>query len=194
GGTLASVADLVESNFLAEHADYLSSRTSGMWIGLYRNINGKLLWQDNTVLDFVNWAEGQPSGDRLDYCVELSTSSGFWSVISCASQRGFICKRPKSKWLSSYFFCGPNSNCLCVFFTDAEKDKPHGHNAIWMLLTLVLLILVGMTFMVYFLFKIKNQDRCFLQHRTLDYTSPLTGTGDETDFLTDKERNEHSIV
>ncbi|NXD11887.1 MRC1 protein, partial [Nothocercus nigrocapillus] len=177
GGTLASVGDLAESNFLAEHADYLSSRTSGIWIGLYRNINGKLLWQDNTALDFVNWAEGQPSGDQLDYCVEMSTSSGYWSIISCSSRRGFICKRPKSN--------GSNSNCFVFFFfTDAEKDKSHGHTTIWILLTLVLIIVVGMAFMVYFLFK----------SNTLDYNNALTGTGEESDFLTDKERNEHSIV
>ncbi|NWI99086.1 MRC1 protein, partial [Crypturellus undulatus] len=185
GGTLASVGDLVESNFLAEHADYLSSRTSGIWIGLYRNINGKLLWQDNTALDFVNWAEGQPSGDQLDYCVEMSTSSGYWSIISCSSQRGYICKRPKSN--------GSNSNCF-AFFTDAEKDKPHGHTTIWILLSLVLLILVGMAFMVYFLFKIKTQHNCFLQCSKLDYSNALTETGDENDFLTDKEKIEHSVV
>ncbi|NWX85509.1 MRC1 protein, partial [Nothoprocta pentlandii] len=185
GGTLASVGDLVESNFLAEHADYLSSRTSGIWIGLYRNINGKLLWQDNTALDFVNWAEGQPSGDQLDYCVQMSTSSGCWSIISCSSQRGFICKRPKMDSILT---------ALYFFFTDVEKDKPHGHTTIWILLTLVLLILVGMAFMVYFLFKMKSQDDCFLQCRTLDYNNPVAGMGDESDFLTDKERNEHSVV
>ncbi|NWI10073.1 MRC1 protein, partial [Crypturellus soui] len=184
GGTLASVGDLVESNFLAEHADYLSSRTSGIWIGLYRNINGKLLWQDNTALDFVNWAEGQPSGDQLDYCVEMSTSSGYWSIISCSSQRGYICKRPKMDRILT----------VLHFFADAEKDKPHGHTTIWMLLSLVLFILVGMAFMVYFLFKIKIQDNCFLQCNKLDYSNALTETGDENDFLSDKERNEHSVV
>jgi len=40
GGMLTSVVDLAESNFLEEHADLYTSKTSGFWIGLYRNING----------------------------------------------------------------------------------------------------------------------------------------------------------
>ncbi|NXT06331.1 MRC1 protein, partial [Prunella fulvescens] len=96
GGMLTSVEDVYESNFLTEHADLYSSKTSGFWIGIYRNVNGQLLWQDNSALDFVNWAEGQPSGDELAFCVELSAVTGYWSVLPCSSQKGFICKKPKS--------------------------------------------------------------------------------------------------
>lgn len=59
--------------------------------------SGQLLWQDNNALEFVNWAEGQPLGDELDFCVELSAATGYWSVLPCSSQKGFICKKPKSK-------------------------------------------------------------------------------------------------
>ncbi|KFV50551.1 Macrophage mannose receptor 1, partial [Gavia stellata] len=96
GGMLTSVEDLAESNFLVEHADLYTSKTSGFWVGIYRNVNGQLLWQDNSALHFVNWAEGQPSEDQSDYCVELSAFSGYWSVLPCSSQKGFICKKPKS--------------------------------------------------------------------------------------------------
>uniref|UniRef100_A0A8C5T8B6 C-type lectin domain-containing protein n=1 Tax=Malurus cyaneus samueli TaxID=2593467 RepID=A0A8C5T8B6_9PASS len=95
GGMLTSVEDENESNFLTEHADLYTSKTSGFWIGIYRNVNGQLLWQDNSALDFVNWGEGQPSGVELDFCVELSASTGFWSFLPCSSQKGFICKKPK---------------------------------------------------------------------------------------------------
>lgn len=37
---LASVEDLYESNFLIEHADLYASKTSGFWIGMYRNVYG----------------------------------------------------------------------------------------------------------------------------------------------------------
>ncbi|NXU65752.1 MRC1 protein, partial [Horornis vulcanius] len=98
GGMLTSVEDLDESNFLIEHADLYSSKTSGFWIGIYRNVNGQLLWQDDSALGFVNWGDGQPSGDELAFCVELSAATGNWSVLPCSSQKGFICKKPKSKW------------------------------------------------------------------------------------------------
>lgn len=60
---------------------------------------GQLLWQDNSALDFVNWDDGEPSGDELAFCGELSAATGNWSILPCSSQKGFICKKPKSKWL-----------------------------------------------------------------------------------------------
>ncbi|KFQ73544.1 Macrophage mannose receptor 1, partial [Phoenicopterus ruber ruber] len=184
GGTLASVEDLAESNFLVEHADLYTSKTSGFWIGIYRNVNGQLLWQDNSALDFVNWGEGQPSGDQLDYCGELSALSGHWRILPCSSQKGFICKKPKSS--------------LFVGFDYAKKNKAYGRMNMWILLTLVLIILLGMGFMIYFLFKIKTQSETEREGRwrsTLpEYSCVLTGTDDENDPTNDKEKNEHSVV
>ncbi|NXN73667.1 MRC1 protein, partial [Himantopus himantopus] len=201
GGTLASVEDLAESNFLVEHADLYTSKTSGFWIGIYRNVNGQLLWQDNSALDFVNWGEGQPSGDQLDYCVELSAFSGYWSILPCSSQKGFVCKKPKSNCqYSSYLLMAtvhPLLFALCLF-TDAKKDKTHGHMNMWILLSLVLIILLGMGFMIYFVFKIKTQsetEREVRQHSTvLEYSHVLIGKDDENDSTNNKEKNEHSIV
>uniref|UniRef100_A0A8C8BII7 MRC1 protein n=1 Tax=Otus sunia TaxID=257818 RepID=A0A8C8BII7_9STRI len=123
-GTLASVEDLAESHFLVEHAYLHTSKTSGFWIGIYRNANGQLLWQDNSTLDFVNWAEGQPSEEQLDHCVELSAFSGYWSILPCSSQKGFICKKPKSKsWppraMPKYreYSLAPGSPAGCGFST-----------------------------------------------------------------------------
>ncbi|NWS70862.1 MRC1 protein, partial [Crotophaga sulcirostris] len=201
GGTLASVEDLAESDFLAEHADLYTSMTSGFWIGIYRNVNGQLLWQDNSALDFVNWGEGQPSDSQLDYCVELSAFSGYWSILPCSSQKGFICKKPKSNFqYSSYLFMATLYPLLFALylFTDAKKDKAHGHMNMWILLTLVLIILLGMGVMIYFLFKIKSQsdtEREVRQSRTLvEYSRVLTGRDDENDSTNNKEKHEHSIV
>ncbi|NXY81979.1 MRC1 protein, partial [Alcedo cyanopectus] len=179
GGMLTSVEDMAESNFLVEYADLHTSKTSGFWIGIYRNVNGKylrqFLWQDNSTLDFVNWAEGQPSEDQLDHCVELSAFSGYWSVLPCSSRKGFICKKPKS----------------------AKAIKAHGHMNMWILLTLILIILLGIGFMIYFLFKIKTQSGTeseSRQHSTLiEYSHVLTERGDENS-ANDKEKNEHSVV
>ncbi|KFZ52043.1 Macrophage mannose receptor 1 [Antrostomus carolinensis] len=188
GGMLTSVEDLAESNFLVEHADLYTSKTSAFWIGIYRNVNGQLLWQDNSPLDFVNWGEGQPSEDQLDYCVELSAFTGYWSILPCSSQKGFICKKPKTR---SHLFA-------LYFFTDAKKDKVHGHMNMWILITLVLIILLGVGFMIYFLFKIKTQ--CETERETrrrntlLQYSRVLTGKDDENASTRDKEKTEHSIV
>ncbi|KFO13275.1 Macrophage mannose receptor 1 [Balearica regulorum gibbericeps] len=192
GGMLTSVDDLVESNFLVEHADLYTSKTSGFWIGIYRNVNGQLLWQDNSALDFVNWGEGQPSEDQLDYCVELSAFSGYWSILPCSSQKGFICKKPKMMATIH-----PLLFALYVF-TDPKKNKAHGHMNMWMLPTLVLIILLGMGFIIYFLFKIKTQRETEREVRRcstlLEYSCVLTGKEDENDSTTDKEKNQHSVV
>ncbi|NWR15197.1 MRC1 protein, partial [Emberiza fucata] len=188
GGMLASVDDLYESNFLIEHADLYASKTSGFWIGIYRNVNGQLLWQDNSALDFVNWAEGQPSGDELAFCVELSAATGYWSVLPCSSQKGFICKKPKTHSFLFTFY----------LFTDAKKDKASGHLNMWILLTLVLIILLGVGFMIYFLFKIKTGSGTGREvrqsSRQLEYTHAPSAEDNGNDATSNKEKNEHSVV
>ncbi|NWY42013.1 MRC1 protein, partial [Sylvia atricapilla] len=176
GGVLTSVEDVDESNFLIEHADLYASKTSGFWIGIYRNVDGQLLWQDNSALDFVNWGEGQPSGNELDFCVELSAATGLWSVLPCSSQKGLICKKPKN----------------------AKKDKASGHLNMWIVLPLVLIILLGVGFMIYFLFKIQTGNGTGREmrwgSRQLQYSPPITAGDNGSDATNDKEKNEHSVV
>ncbi|XP_018764911.2 macrophage mannose receptor 1-like [Serinus canaria] len=183
GGMLASVEDLYESNFLIEHADLYASKTSGFWIGIYRNVNGQLLWQDNSALDFVNWAEGQPLGDELDFCVELSAATGYWSVLPCSSQKGFICKKPKT---------------ILKAAGNVEDAKASGHLNIWILLTLVLIILLGVGFMIYFCFKIKpgsgTGGEVRRSSRQLE-SSHAPSAGDKgSDATSNEEKKEHSVV
>ncbi|XP_072781570.1 macrophage mannose receptor 1 isoform X2 [Taeniopygia guttata] len=186
GGMLTSVEDLYESNFLIEHADLYASKTSGFWIGIYRNVNGQLLWQDNSALDFVNWAEGQPSGDELSFCVELSAATGFWSVLPCSSQKGFICKKPKTILKAA-------GNV-----EDAKKDKVSGHLNMWILPTLILIILLGVGFMIYFLFKIKTGSGTGREVRRsssqLEYSRALTAGDNGSGATNNKEKNEQSVV
>ncbi|NXO00790.1 MRC1 protein, partial [Rhinopomastus cyanomelas] len=183
GGTLTSVEDPAESKFLVEHADLYASRTTGFWIGIYRNVNGQLLWQDNSALEFVNWGEGQSLEDKLEHCAELSAFSGYWSTLPCSSRKGFICKKPKI--------------VLCLF-TDAKRDKAHGPVNTWIIITLVLLILLGMGFMIYFLFKVKSQSETErdmrLQNTLVEYSHVLTERDDGNDSTNNKEKSEHSVV
>ncbi|NWI90585.1 MRC1 protein, partial [Pitta sordida] len=188
GGMLTSVEDLAESNFLVEHADLYTSKTSGFWIGLYRNVNGQLFWQDNSALDFVNWDEGQPLEDKLAYCVEMSASTGYWSILPCSLQKGFVCKKPK---INPFLF-------VLYLFTDAKKDKDNGHMNMWILLTLVLIILLGLAFMIYFVFKMKTRSETGREEkwrsRHLEYSHSQTTMVDGNDSTNDKEKNEHSVV
>ncbi|XP_071591214.1 macrophage mannose receptor 1-like isoform X2 [Heliangelus exortis] len=186
GGVLTSVEDLAESNFLIDHANSYTSKTSGFWIGMYRNVKGQLLWQDNSPLDFVNWDEGQPSEEQLDYCVELSASTGSWSILPCSSQKGFICKKTKTI---------PKA---AENMKDSKKDKGHGHMNMWILLTLVLIILSGMGFMIYFLFKIKTQRQTERevkwQSTVVEYSHVLIGKDDEIDSINNKGENKQNVV
>lgn len=186
GGMLTSVVDLAESNFLEEHADLYTSKTSGFWIGLYRNINGQLLWQDNSVLDFVNWGEAEPLEEQHEneYCVQLSASSGSWNSIPCSSRKGFICKTPKTI---------PEA---VANVKGGRKDNDQ--STVWILLILVLVILVGMGFMVYFFFKIKIQSEAERavgqQSMLLEYSSALDRENDENDPASSKGGSERSDV
>ncbi|XP_068002470.1 macrophage mannose receptor 1-like [Melanerpes formicivorus] len=176
GGTLTSVEDVAESDFLAEHADLYRSETSGFWIGIYRNMDGQLLWQDNSALEFANWGEGQPVGDLLEHCVELSAASGYWSTLPCPSQRGFICKKAKS----------------------AKKNQAPRHVNVWIVLTLLLIISLGMAVMIYFLVQVRTQRQTGGEARgssstLVEYSCVLTGGDSESD-ATHKGKNEQSVV
>ncbi|KFV63727.1 Macrophage mannose receptor 1, partial [Dryobates pubescens] len=175
GGTLTSVEDVAESDFLAEHADLYRSKTSGFWIGIYRNMNGQLLWQDNSALEFANWGEGQPVGDLLEHCVELSAASGYWSTLPCHSQKGFICKKAKS----------------------AKKSQAPRHMNVWVVFTLLLIISLGMGVMIYFLIQVGTQRQTGGEARgsstLVQYSYVLTGGDSESD-ATHKGKNEQSVV
>uniref|UniRef100_A0A8C3TIF9 C-type lectin domain-containing protein n=1 Tax=Chelydra serpentina TaxID=8475 RepID=A0A8C3TIF9_CHESE len=93
--TLVSVEDLAESNFLTHRIQALESKTQGFWTGMYRNVDDQWLWLDNTIVDFVNW--NVKMSTESEHCVEISAESGYWNNILCSSEKGFVCKKPKSK-------------------------------------------------------------------------------------------------
>ncbi|XP_062977189.1 macrophage mannose receptor 1-like [Elgaria multicarinata webbii] len=103
GATLTSVEDLTEQRFLTEHIEELSRKE--FWIGMFKNIEGEWIWQDNTEVDFVNWEGGQLHDDEFPYeaefsfhdkCIFMNRDTGEWSKSSCDySSKGFICKTPK---------------------------------------------------------------------------------------------------
>ena len=61
---------------------------------------------DGTPVDYVNWANGEPSGAVAGVaqdCVELYPDSyGKWNDEDCTATAGYVCKKPKSKHIMVY--------------------------------------------------------------------------------------------
>ncbi|XP_076824515.1 macrophage mannose receptor 1-like [Clavelina lepadiformis] len=70
-----------------------------IWIGLYREVtDDTFVWSDRTEIDFVNWAENQPSkggGFRKELCTELKVPDGKWNDNTCTKVGIAVCKTPK---------------------------------------------------------------------------------------------------
>ena len=55
-------------------------------------------WSDGSMIDYVNWGEGQPdSRDTSQYCAKVYQDGGKWDDVLCSEKNGFICKAKKSK-------------------------------------------------------------------------------------------------
>uniref|UniRef100_A0A8C8RN29 C-type lectin domain-containing protein n=1 Tax=Pelusios castaneus TaxID=367368 RepID=A0A8C8RN29_9SAUR len=184
GATLVSVEDSAESRFLAETIERHESETSGFWTGIYRNVDDQWLWLDKTPLDFVNWNKGEPSSNLLVYCVEMSASSGYWNAISCSSEKGSICKKPKM------IEAQPSENLII------KKEAP-AHHTIWMLIFLVL-ILVGVGITAYFLFRKKGQNKLQMDasfnNMLLEHRDTIAEVSDTQDSVDNKEQSEHTVI
>ena len=54
-------------------------------------------WTDLTLVDYVNWSEGQPGTDN---CIEMDIDlDGRWSTDNCNDNSAFVCKNPVCKLL-----------------------------------------------------------------------------------------------
>ncbi|XP_062976933.1 macrophage mannose receptor 1-like [Elgaria multicarinata webbii] len=155
GGTLTSIEDLVEQEFLKAHTEQL--RPMHFWIGLTENVDGKWMWEDNTEVDFVNWKGGQLKEDAKSYyhdgflnfqrqCVFMNGHTGEWSLQRCYySSEAFICKTHK----------------IIEETTIKEPTKPKDQEAIpgpsqstlMLVVMLVILILIGVGITIYILYK-----------------------------------------
>ncbi|XP_077159613.1 macrophage mannose receptor 1-like [Paroedura picta] len=106
GGSLTSIEDLAEMNFLKKHMQMLDQ--GNFWIGLIQNVDGEWIWQDNTAVDFVNWEKGEPRNDiesehfyhydseLRKLCVAMSNEHGKWFIMYChVNHIGYICKTSK---------------------------------------------------------------------------------------------------
>eukprot|EP00063_Salmo_salar_P068174 XP_014043009.1 PREDICTED: macrophage mannose receptor 1-like [Salmo salar] len=94
GASLVSIEDPAELHFIKSNLEFLKDSYSSFWIGLFKTHLGQWKWLDQTVLDYINWAEGQPQGSPYDYGY-IQSSDGTWSTASSWADKPYICKKPK---------------------------------------------------------------------------------------------------
>uniref|UniRef100_A0A667Y143 Mannose receptor C-type 1 n=1 Tax=Myripristis murdjan TaxID=586833 RepID=A0A667Y143_9TELE len=92
GGSLVSIQDPLEGQFIQQNLELLQDGSKSFWIGLYKS---EWMWIDNSVVDYTNWKNGM---QKSDFCVEIHSDSGQWSTQSCSRYKSYICKTPKSKF------------------------------------------------------------------------------------------------
>ncbi|XP_045549731.1 macrophage mannose receptor 1-like [Salmo salar] len=93
GASLVSIEDPAELHFIKSNLEFLKDSYSSFWIGLFKTHLGQWKWLDQTVLDYINWAEGQPQDSSYDYGY-MQSSDGTWSTARWGG-KPYICKKPK---------------------------------------------------------------------------------------------------
>jgi len=79
----------------SDENDMLMSRTNGnYWIGLH-DVGGRaFLWSDDSLLNYVNWANGEPNNYYdSEGCVNFYGDSGQWNDENCGTANYFICEK-----------------------------------------------------------------------------------------------------
>nr|XP_060638336.1 macrophage mannose receptor 1-like [Anolis sagrei ordinatus] len=148
GGTLTSIEDSAELEFLLDHTKHLSQ--ANFWIGLFRNVDGEWIWEDNTKVDFVNWKNGPPAAYNKTYeynivfqdqCIFINGHNGEWLGENCNYPRkGFICKTPK-------ILEEPH---VTPTVGDEEHMPKHTTNTVAIILVLLTLAAAGVTAYVFY--------------------------------------------
>ncbi len=89
----SSYTDLVSVRNMSENNHIKSLLEEYTWIGLYRKAWAQ--WSDQTPKSFLNWNEGQPdnSGNTMESCVVMNTTTGKWWDVDCQEKHHFICQK-----------------------------------------------------------------------------------------------------
>uniref|UniRef100_F6TGD6 C-type mannose receptor 2 n=1 Tax=Ciona intestinalis TaxID=7719 RepID=F6TGD6_CIOIN len=100
GAYPASIHSKEEAMFIIRRSGaYSNNEPPHSWIGLYRQLDDDTFaWSDGTPMDFMYWAEGQPSkgnGFAKELCTELTLPEGRWNDNSCNKIGFTVCKKPR---------------------------------------------------------------------------------------------------
>lgn len=69
---------------------------SGFWLGMSRDVYSRWFWTDETIVNFMAWAPGQPDNYNEHEACVYENSEGKWEDKSCndRSINSSLCKRP----------------------------------------------------------------------------------------------------
>ncbi|XP_030611904.1 macrophage mannose receptor 1 [Archocentrus centrarchus] len=131
GASLVSIEDPTESKFIEENLEILQDSAKTFWIGMYKTNEDKLMWIDNSPLDYTNWKSGMPKSES---CVSISSYSGQWSTAYCRKSFSYICKTPK--------VIKPTEKPPSV--ARVVKEATHGSAGITVAIVLIVIAIVGL--------------------------------------------------
>ncbi|XP_023259418.1 macrophage mannose receptor 1-like [Seriola lalandi dorsalis] len=142
GGSLATIEDPSEQQFLQSNVEMFQDSHTSFWIGLYKTHKGTWMWLDKTVMDYTNWAEDEPDSDFG----AISTSGGIWKSGRRWHDRPYICKTPK-----------------VILKDSGSKPEPHGgqdpRSRVHTSLVVVLIIAITSSLIVIAFFLYKKSPR-----------------------------------
>ncbi|XP_076601189.1 macrophage mannose receptor 1-like [Chaetodon auriga] len=157
GGSLASIEDPSEQDFIQRNAQIFKDSQAFFWIGLYKTLRGEWFWLDKTVMDYTNWGEAEPNYGNHG---GISTSNGTWRTSKHHYNRPYICKTPKVLPTMT----SPSSSGV----TDHHRRRNHIALAAVLVMTAVAMGAV----IAFFLFK-KNRHRFTIPDKSTNFDNPL---------------------
>ncbi|XP_044077015.1 macrophage mannose receptor 1-like [Siniperca chuatsi] len=156
GGSLASIEDPTEQDFIQSNARIFQDSHTSFWIGLFKTHKGEWLWLDKTVMDYTNWDEGQPDDSSHG---GIRTSDGTWRAGNQHYNRPYICKTPK--------VLPPTPSLPSPVVRD---PRYRSHIALAGVLVIIVIAMGAVT--AFFLFK--KSGRCFpIPDRLTTFDNPL---------------------
>lgn len=192
---LVSIMDAAEANFLTENTEQLESKASKFWTGMFRNVKGKWLWLDNSVVDFVNWNTGEPSPQPNEDCMEMYSSSGTWNNGYCSSYLGYICKKPKEVEIVPTRHAAKSEKKEPITMDDGVSKSSHSKATI--VVVVVLIIIAVAAIASYYFYKKRGQPMVptdNFENSLYFNSSSASGTHDTKDLVSNMEHNEFASI
>ncbi|KAI9544496.1 hypothetical protein NQZ68_001369 [Dissostichus eleginoides] len=146
GGTLASITDPSEQEFIHSYIIKIAQRKESFWIGLYKTHRGMWQWSDRSVVDYSNWHITQPDDHTYG---AIRIGDGKWTTGN--HDRGYICKTAKVVNQQVTQTTVLNQQVTQTTVTPGMDPQTRGH--VFLIVSLVIIAIVVGTLIALFLFK-----------------------------------------
>jgi len=100
GGVLASIHSNDEAKFVVSRI----RNRQDTWIGLARGIQTGYVWSDNSAVNYLFWAQGEPVVPSAGYgteCVVARRQDGSWRTTDCGDEHAYLCKKDLTPGLTT---------------------------------------------------------------------------------------------